>query len=81
MGQLTEVSGETDTFEIGEPQTELLYAHAAAWLYRQDLWNVTSGDGQLDRDRYRNVLRDIDMLSAHSMPQPRRKLMIADWGV
>ena len=80
MGQLTEVSGETDTFEIGEPQTELLYAYAAAWLLRQDLWNVTSGDGTLDQDRYRNVLRDIDMLSIHSMPQPRRKLMIADWG-
>jgi len=80
MGRLTEVSDESDTFEIGEPQTELLYAHAATWLFKQDLWNITSGDGQLDVTRYRAAQRDVDELSIYSMPQPRRRLMIADWG-
>jgi len=80
VGRLTEVSDESDTFEIGEPQTELLYAHAATWLFKQDLWNITSGDGQLDVTRYRAAQRDVDELSIHSMPQPRRRLMIADWG-
>ena len=81
MDYLSEASSETDTFEIGEPQTELFYAHAAAWMFRQDLWNVTSGDGNLDRTRYREILRDVDRLSVHSMPQPRQRLRIPDWGV
>jgi len=37
IGYLSSVSADTDTMELDDPQTELLYAEAACFLYRRSL--------------------------------------------
>lgn len=81
-GMLGSVSAETDTMEIADPQTQLLYAYALAEIYRQLLQTPTDIDELSDRRRLTQVRDDIERLTElHGTSLMPRALNIPDWGV
>jgi hypothetical protein len=79
-GYLSSVSAETDTMEISQPQTELLYAYAAVELYKRLGQTTPLIEDRKDISRYALALADTERLSSvHSMREPNRPLMIPDW--
>ena len=78
-GYLSSVSAETDTFEIGAPQTDLLYAYAAVELFRRQLRFAVVGAREMVREQLRDAEEDVARYDFASMPQPRVQLAIPDW--
>ena len=78
-GYLSSVSAETDTFEIGAPQTDLLYAYAAHELFRRI---NRSGLGSLERIQQQtgSARNDIESYGVHAMSGPKSQMDIPDWG-
>tara|TARA_Y100000310_G_scaffold329089_1_gene398331 strand:- start:49 stop:1434 length:1386 start_codon:yes stop_codon:yes gene_type:complete len=79
-GYLSSFSAETDTIEIGRPQTDLLNAYVAAELYHRLSQPAASADWQFYRAQEDNARRDIERLKVHAVRGQGRKLMIPDWG-
>ena len=77
---LSSVSSESDSMEIGKPQTDLLYAHAASELYRRQGQMSPDTDGNYDSSRYAMAQADIERLSSHAVRGPKRRIKIPDWG-
>ena len=80
-GYLSSLSAEADTVEIGKPQTNLWYAHAATELYRRYGQLTPDADGQLENRQLNMALSDVERLNVHAQPLRRRQLSIPDWGV
>lgn len=79
-GYLSSMSAEADTIEIGEPETQLLYAHAALMLYeRMDRAGADQGSEEVQRvlNRARGQLRQAE---SFTMPFRPRVMAGADWG-
>lgn len=73
---ITSLSAESDTIEIGRPQTDLLYAYAATELYK-DSYNVAPDSGQrYERTRLNAALQDIEQLGHLGVRRPKHELMI-----
>jgi hypothetical protein len=77
---LSSVSSESDTMEIGKPQTDLLYAYAASELYRRQGQMSPDSDGNYESSRYALAQADIERLSSHAVRGPKRRIKIPDWG-
>jgi len=77
---LSSVSSESDSMEIGKPQTDLLYAHAASELYRRQGQLSPDSDGNYESSRYALAQADIERLSSHAVRGPKRRIKIPDWG-
>jgi hypothetical protein len=78
-GFLSSLSAETDTIEIGAPETDLLYAYAAVEIYRRYASSAPDLDKEFNRERLIIAQTDIERLSNHVMSRgPRRRLKIPD---
>ena len=78
-GFLSSLSAESDTMEIGSPETDLLYAYAAVEIYRRYASSVPDLDKDFNRERLVIAQSDIERLSNHVMSRgPRRRLKIFD---
>jgi hypothetical protein len=78
-GFLSSLSAETDTIEIGSPETDLLYAYAAVEIYRRYASSSPDLDKEFNRERLIIAQDDIERLSNHIMSRgPRRRLKIPD---
>jgi hypothetical protein len=76
LGYLSSLSAETDTVEIGQPETDMLCAHAARLIYQRSGQSTPEAEGAYDSSRLSRVDRDLfDMMP---MPKQRHKLMIPD---
>jgi len=79
-GYLSSVSADTDTMEIGAPQTDLLYRYAAEELYERIGMNTPDSDGNFDSRRTAHVRNEQARLQMHSLPRHNPKIKIPDWG-
>ena len=78
-GFLSSLSAETDSMEIGSPETDLVYAFAAVEIYRRYASTSPDLDREFNRERLALALNDIERLSNHVMSRgPRRRLKIPD---
>ena len=77
-GYLSSVSAESDTFEIGAPQTDLLYAYAARELFRR-LARTGMGDRERLQEQRGLAQNDIDEYSIHAMSGPSLPMDIPGW--
>lgn len=80
IGYLSSVSSDTDTMEIGAPQTDLLYRYAAEELYERIGQTTPDSDGNFDSNRTAHARNEQQRLSMHYMPRPNPKIKIPDWG-
>ena len=79
-GYLSEVTAETDTMEIGSPQTDLLYRYAAEEIYER-MWQTTpDSDGVFDQRRMQHARNERERMSMHAMTRPNPKIKIPNWG-
>jgi len=76
---LSSVSAESDTFEIGNPEAELLYKLAAREVF-QRYANVTSeGDANFEARRLQMINREIEgEMLTHAMWSPKSKMLVPD---
>lgn len=78
-GYLSSVSAETDTFEIGAPQTQLLYAFAARELYSRLKQHAPTSEAEYYADLIKQMEHRIQDYSHFALSGPRQRLQIPDW--
>tara|TARA_Y100000310_G_scaffold340141_1_gene434928 strand:- start:860 stop:2245 length:1386 start_codon:yes stop_codon:yes gene_type:complete len=76
---LSSVSSETDTFEIGSPETQLLYAYALQELYRRNIQRTPDIDEAFETRQLRRAEIDIERLTMYAPTYRRRQLTIPGW--
>ena len=79
-GYLSEVTAETDTMEIGSPQTDLLYRYAAEEIYERMWMTTPDSDGVFDQQRMQHARNERERMSMHAMTRPNPKIKIPNWG-
>lgn len=79
MGYLNTLAAETDVIEIGDPQTQLLYAFASRELFRRFGQMTPDSDGKLENRQLRLAEQNIDEAMVHAMRIPRPQMRIPDW--
>lgn len=78
MNYLSSVSAESDTMEIGDPQTELLFAYAAERLWSRLPRRVDS-DNEYLRLQTQDAERNINKYRYLGMPTIRHRLQNPSW--
>jgi hypothetical protein len=77
---LSSVTAETDTFEAGKPQIDLLYMAMANELYEEYIAHIPDADRDFSQRRIASNARRFRRGQFHSMPMPRARMNIPDWG-
>lgn len=78
MNYLSSVSTETDTMEIGDPQTQLLFAYAAMRLWRR-MPRRADSDNEYLRNQLKEAEEDIANYQHLGMPAIRQRLQNPGW--
>jgi hypothetical protein len=78
-GYLSSLSAETDTIEIGQPQTDLLIAHAVYIFFERSSYTSPDNEGNFDLMRRRVAEQDIERLSYHRVRAPRHRMVQPGW--
>jgi hypothetical protein len=78
-GYLSSLSAETDTIEIGQPQTDLLVAHAAYLFFERSTFTSPDNEANFDVARRSLAQQDIERLSYHRVRAPRHRMVQPGW--
>lgn len=78
MNYLSSVTLEADVMEIGDPQTQLLYAYAAMRLWRRAP-RLADSDNEYIRNQLREAEEDIERYQYLAMPRMRQRLQQPGW--
>jgi len=79
IGYLSSLSAETDTIEIGQPQTDLLIAHTAHLYFERSSLTSPDSEASFDVSRIRIIQQDIERLSHHRVRAPRHRMEQPGW--
>ena len=78
-GYLSSLSAETDTIEIGQPQTDLLVAYAAYLHFERSSFTSPDSEANFDVARRQLAQQDIERLSHHRVRAPRHRMEQPGW--
>jgi len=78
-GYLSSLSAETDTLEIGQPQTDLLVAYAAYLHFERSSYTSPDSEANFDVARRQLAEQDIERLSYHRVRAPRHRMEQPGW--
>jgi hypothetical protein len=78
-GYLSSLSAETDTIEIGQPQTDLLVAYAAYLHFERSSYTSPDSEANFDVARRQLAELDIERLSYHRVRAPRHRMEQPGW--
>ena len=78
-GYLSSLSAETDTLEIGQPQTDLLVAYAAYLHFERSSYTSPDSEANFDVARRSLAEQDIERLSYHRVRAPRHRMEQPGW--
>ena len=78
-GYLSSLSAETDTIEIGQPQTDLLVAYAAYLHFERSSYTSPDSEANFDVARRSLAEQDIERLSYHRVRAPRHRMEQPGW--
>ena len=78
-GYLSSLSAETDTIEIGQPQTDLLIAYAAYLHFERSSFTSPDNEANFDVLRRRLAEQDIERLSHQRVRAPRHRMEQPGW--
>ena len=75
-GYLSSVSAEADTFKIGAPQTDLLYAQAAVELFKREQRSAVGSNRESLAMQLRSAEDDVERFAVHRLSAPRLRMRI-----
>ena len=78
-GYLSSLSAETDSIEIGQPQTDLLIAYAAYLHFERSSYTSPDNEANFDVARRSLAEQDIERLSHHRVRAPRHRMEQPGW--
>ena len=78
-GYLSSLSAETDSIEIGQPQTDLLVAYAAYLHFERSSYTSPDNEANFDVARRQLAQQDIERLSHHRVRAPRHRMEQPGW--
>ena len=79
-GYLSTLTAETDTIEIGPPQTDLLYAYAILEGFERRLFVSADQDADFTRSLIDRTKGTIRRRWSYALPQRARRELGPDWG-